>query len=128
MNFEVGGVPPKIDHLADFVMALGLEYEDVAGVGAQAAEYTDSLETPRLSPAVPPFARFFDYLRAACGQSRLNLEEGDVQHFPSPFRRDWLNQLTPVRCILQKGKSAPGNRPNGWSRDLLIRDEPAAHQ
>jgi hypothetical protein len=64
MNFEVGGVPPVVYQLTDLVMALGLEYQNIAGVGAQAAEYTDSLETLGLSPSVPPFARFFDYLRA----------------------------------------------------------------
>lgn len=66
MNFEVGGVPPEVYHLADVIMALGLEYQNVAGVGAQAAEDTDGLEIRRLSPSVPPFARFFDYLRATC--------------------------------------------------------------
>jgi hypothetical protein len=60
MNFEVGGVPPEVHHLADVIMVLGLEYEHVAGVGAQAAEDTNRLETRALSSLVSPFARFFD--------------------------------------------------------------------
>jgi hypothetical protein len=65
MNFEVSGVPPEVHHLADVIMVLRLEDQHVAGVGAQAAEDTDGLETGGLSSLVPPFARFFDYLRAA---------------------------------------------------------------
>ena len=58
MNFEVGGVPPEVYHLADVIVDLGFEDQHVPGVGAQAAENADGLETRGLSSLVPPFEIF----------------------------------------------------------------------
>src|ERR1700719_1305518 len=115
MNFEVGGVPPEVHHLADVIMVWASNMSTLL-VSVPKQPKTPTVLRPAGFPPWSHHLRDFSIISGLPAVSPgLILKKATYSILRLLFRVQLAQSTTPVRCILQRGKRCCWNhlnRPN----------------